>query len=106
MAEQDEDRRYKLDRIHDENYEADLSCYPEEFEQKMLAGQTALPDVNMDGTITIADYEAVMDYSSDLQAKRNAYNSANLTVSVWEHIDTELDLNGDGVSGICWTPDS
>ena len=99
MAEQDEDRQYKLDRIHDENYEADLAAACEEFEQKMLAGQTAPPDVNMDGTITIADYEAVMDYSSDLQAKRNAYNSANLTVSVWEHIDTELDLNGDGVSG-------
>ena len=44
------------------------------------------------------DFIAVMNYSSDLVAKRDASGSV-IPANVWNHIDTELDLDGNGVSG-------
>ena len=92
------DRTYKLDRMHEENYDEVLNAACEKFDELMLNGKVAPPDVDLDGAITMNDYITVMDYSSDLVANRDASGSV-IPAEVWEHIDTELDLDGNGVSG-------
>ena len=92
------DRTYKLDRMYEENYDEVLDAACEKFDELMLNGKVAPPDVDLDGAITMNDYITVMDYSSDLVAKRDASGSV-IPAEVWVHIDTELDLDGNGVSG-------
>ncbi|NLT08005.1 MAG: hypothetical protein GXY08_00640 [Ruminococcus sp.] len=92
------DKMDKINRMLEPNYMEDLEAACKIFDKRMLNGEVAPPDINFDGVIDMEDYKDIMIYCNDLVAQRDSSGSV-LTPEVWNHIDNELDLNSDGVSG-------
>lgn len=90
-----QDQRFKV------NWEVDVEYFDAKFielENAVLAGEAAPPDANLDGRIDDEDVGTLTTYFGDVTNLISAEES-ELDEAVWNHIDTDFDIDGNGYSG-------
>ena len=97
-----EDNSWKINKYFGdggEEFDDDLcNSLLEQYEQDVLNGTVAPPDINGDRVVNNDDNAALNTYFSDLLTYKNAKEST-LDEKTWNYIDKQLDINNNGICG-------
>ncbi|MBQ9895640.1 MAG: hypothetical protein IJM38_09695 [Ruminococcus sp.] len=97
-----EDNSWKINDyfgVSGEDFDNDLfNSLLDQYEQDVLNGTVAPPDVNGDRKVDRDDSSALETYFDDLMEYKTVYES-ELNEKTWNYIDKQLDINNNGICG-------